>query len=67
MSQDAQPAPDDTKPPFLQAQITKAAHRKTINIYAGQVHHGLPIQYLHIESVKPASLKSQASKDVCIG
>jgi hypothetical protein len=59
MSRDAQQAPDDTKPPFLQAQITKPAHRKTINICAGQAHDGLPIQSLRIESAKPAIIKPQ--------
>ncbi len=51
--------PDGTKPPFLQAQITKPANRKTINFYAGQAHDGLPIQSLQIESVKAESLKQQ--------
>ena len=59
MSQDAQQAPDDTKPPFLQAQITKTAHRKTINVNTGQAHDDLPIQFLQIEPVKPAILKPQ--------
>jgi hypothetical protein len=59
MSQDAQQVPDGTKPPFLQAQITKPANRKTINFYAGQAHDGLPIQSLQIESVKAESLKQQ--------
>ena len=50
---------DDTRPPFLQAQITKPADRKSFKLSAGQAHHGLPIQSLNIESVKPASLKPQ--------
>ena len=59
MSRDAQQEPDGTKPPFLQAQITKPAYRITTNLYAGHAHDGLPIQSLHIESVKPAILKSK--------
>ena len=59
MSLDAKQAPDGTRPPFLQTQITKPANRKTINLYAGQAHDGLPIQYLQIESGKPAILKPQ--------
>jgi hypothetical protein len=51
--------PDGTKPPFLQAQIIKPAHRKTINLYAGQAHDGLPIQSLRIESAKTAINKPQ--------
>ncbi len=58
-SRDAQQAPDDTKPPFLQAQITKPAHRKTISLTAGQAHHGLPIQSLQIESENPEILNTQ--------
>jgi hypothetical protein len=59
MSRDAQPVLDGTTPPFLKAQITKPAHCKTINLYAGQAHDGLPIQSRQIESVKPAILKPQ--------
>ena len=51
--------PDGTTPPFLQAQVTKPAYRKTINIHAGQAHDDLPIQSLEIESAKTTNLKSQ--------
>jgi hypothetical protein len=59
MNRDAQPAPDGTTPPFLQAKITKAAHRKTINLNAGQAHDDLPIQITDIESENPTQLKSR--------